>query len=42
MENTSVSPWWVVLFLVMALGAGAVAILSSGGSLVTGTVLPLL
>jgi len=34
--------WWVLVFIVLALGLGAVAVLSVGGTLVTpaGAVLP--
>jgi hypothetical protein len=33
-DSTSIPFWWVVLFVVMALGAGAAAVLAVGGSLV--------
>lgn len=33
-SDTSVPFWWVVLFLLLALGAGAYAVTSTGGSLV--------
>jgi predicted secreted protein len=36
-SDTSVPFWWVVLFLLLALGAGAFAIVSSGGSIVGST-----
>jgi hypothetical protein len=35
-EGNSVSPWWVVLFLLLALGLGAIAVLTVGGSLIAG------
>ncbi|WP_224270256.1 hypothetical protein [Haloprofundus salinisoli] len=43
-EDETVPFWWVVLFLALALGAGAIAVTSVGGSLIdsTGVVLPLL
>ena len=33
-ERDSVSSWWVVLFLLLAIGLGAVAVVAVGGSLV--------
>ena len=33
-ESNSVPLWWVVLFLLLALGLGAATILAVGGSLV--------
>ncbi|WP_168191224.1 hypothetical protein [Haloprofundus sp. MHR1] len=43
-EDETVPFWWVVLFLVLALGAGVIAVTSVGGSLVSspGLALPLL
>ncbi|EMA02676.1 MULTISPECIES: hypothetical protein [Haloferax] len=42
-ESESVPFWWIVLFLVLALGGGAAAVFSLGGSIISGTaVLPLL
>ena len=43
-ESESVPFWWIVLFLLLALGAGGIAVLASGGSLVksAGVLLPLL
>jgi len=40
--NDSVPLWWVLVFIVLALGLGAVAVLAVGGSLITpaGAVLP--
>jgi len=38
--NTRVPFWWLVLFLLLALGAGAVAIFTVGGSLIAGVALP--
>jgi hypothetical protein len=42
--NDSVPIWWILVFIVLALGLGAVAVLSVGGSLITpaGTLLPAL
>ncbi|WP_277553676.1 hypothetical protein [Halobaculum limi] len=42
--NESVPVWWILVFIVLALGLGAVAVLSVGGSLITpaGTLLPTL
>ncbi|MFC6990143.1 hypothetical protein ACFQJD_18180 [Haloplanus sp. GCM10025708] len=40
MANTNTVPfWWIVLFLLLALGAGAYAVQAVGGSLVAGAVL---
>jgi hypothetical protein len=40
-ENDSAVPlWWLVLFLLLVLGAGAAAVLAVGGSLVAGVALP--
>jgi len=39
-ESNSVPTWWIVLFLLLALGLGAVTVLSVGGSLVAGVVAP--
>jgi hypothetical protein len=40
-DSTSVPFWWIVLFLLLALGAGAATVLAVGGSLVaTVTALP--
>lgn len=41
--NDSVPIWWVLVFIVLALGLGAIAVLSVGGSLITpaGALLPL-
>ena len=33
-ESSSVPLWWVLAFVVLALGLGALAVVSSGGSLV--------
>jgi hypothetical protein len=38
--NSRVPFWWLVLFLLLALGAGAAAVLAVGGSLLAGVVLP--
>lgn len=34
-SSSSVPFWWIVLFVVLALGAGALAISSVGGSLIS-------
>lgn len=34
-DNDSVPVWWVVVFLALALGVGAYAVLAVGGSLLT-------
>ncbi|ELZ93279.1 MULTISPECIES: hypothetical protein [Haloferax] len=36
-ESESVPFWWIVLFLVLALGSGAAVVFSVGGSLISGT-----
>jgi hypothetical protein len=41
-ENGSVPLWWILVFLVITLGAGAYVVTSVGGSLITGAFLPLL
>jgi len=38
--NSRVPFWWLVLFLLLALGAGAAAVLAVGGSLLAGLALP--
>ena len=40
-DRDSVPFWWIVLFLLLAFGGGAVAILTIGGTLVAGVALPL-
>mgnify|MGYP000023548045 CR=1 FL=1 len=41
--NDSVPIWWILVFIVLALGLGAIAVLSVGGSLITpGALLPAL
>jgi hypothetical protein len=43
--STNVPFWWVLLFVVLALGAGAAIVLAVGGSLISGgagVLLPLL
>ncbi|GAA0209929.1 MULTISPECIES: hypothetical protein [Halobaculum] len=32
--NDSVPIWWILVFIVLALGLGAIAVLSVGGSLI--------
>ena len=41
--NDSVPIWWVLVFIVLALGLGAITVLSVGGSLIdpAGVLLPL-
>ena len=39
-ENDSVPLWWVLVFLLAALGVGAAAVFAVGGSLVAGLLLP--
>ncbi|MFC7204780.1 hypothetical protein ACFQJC_14780 [Haloferax namakaokahaiae] len=42
-ESDSIPFWWIVLFLLLALGAGGVTVLAVGGSLISGLAsLPLL
>ncbi|WP_276203529.1 hypothetical protein [Haloprofundus marisrubri] len=41
-EDEPVPFWWVVLFLALTLGAGAIAVTSVGGSLIAGFALPFL
>lgn len=36
-NDTGVSIWWVALFLLLALGGGAYAVISTGGALVGST-----
>jgi hypothetical protein len=38
--NSRVPVWWLVLFLLLALGAGAAAVFAVGGSLLAGVALP--
>ncbi|MFA1609388.1 hypothetical protein [Halobellus rubicundus] len=40
-KDSRVPFWWLVLFLLLALGAGAAAVFVVGGSLVAGTVGPI-
>jgi hypothetical protein len=40
-DSDAVPFWWVVLFLLLALGLGAVTVLGVGGSLIAGLVTPL-
>ncbi|WP_256476641.1 hypothetical protein [Haloplanus pelagicus] len=37
-ESNAVPLWWVLLFLLLALGIGAFAVSAVGGSLIAGTV----
>jgi hypothetical protein len=39
-ESNAVPLWWILVFLVLALGLGAFAVSSVGGSLIAGAVLP--
>ncbi|WP_411965211.1 hypothetical protein [Haloferax sp. YSMS24] len=36
-ESNSVPFWWVLLFILLALGSGAAVVFAVGGSLVAGT-----
>ncbi|MFC6787560.1 hypothetical protein ACFQFH_17390 [Halobaculum halobium] len=38
--SDSVPIWWILVFIVLALGLGAIAVLSVGGSLITPAALP--
>jgi hypothetical protein len=39
-ESNAVPLWWILVFLVLALGLGALAVSTVGGSLIAGVVLP--
>lgn len=39
-DSDSIPAWWVVLFLLLALGLGAATVLGVGGSLIAGVVAP--
>jgi hypothetical protein len=39
-ESDGIPLWWVVLFIVLALGAGAATVIAVGGSLVASVALP--
>ncbi|WP_262342849.1 hypothetical protein [Haloplanus rubicundus] len=39
-ESNAVPLWWILVFLVLALGLGALAVSTVGGSLIAGAVLP--
>jgi predicted secreted protein len=39
-ESNSVPLWWILLFLVLALGMGAFAVSAVGGSLIASVVVP--
>ncbi|MFB6193803.1 MAG: hypothetical protein ABEI75_01950 [Halobaculum sp.] len=39
-ETDSVPLWWLLVFLLVALGVGAAAVLAVGGSLVSSLLLP--
>ncbi|WP_299335745.1 hypothetical protein [Haloplanus sp.] len=39
-ESNSVPLWWVLLFLVLALGIGALVVSAVGGSLIASVVVP--
>jgi predicted secreted protein len=39
-ESNSVPTWWILLFLVLALGLGALAVSAVGGSLIAAVTLP--
>jgi hypothetical protein len=40
-KDSSVPFWWLVLFLLLALGAGVATVLAVGGSLVAGAIVPI-
>jgi predicted secreted protein len=39
-ESDAIPLWWVVLFIVLALGAGAATVIAVGGSLVASAAFP--
>lgn len=39
-QDAGVPVWWLVVFLLLVLGAGAATVLAVGGSLVGGVALP--
>jgi hypothetical protein len=39
-ESNAVPLWWILVFLLLALGIGAFAVSSVGGSLIAGVALP--
>jgi predicted secreted protein len=39
-DENSIPAWWIVLFLLLALGLGAAAVFAVGGSLLAGIALP--
>jgi predicted secreted protein len=39
-DDPTVPRWWIVLFLVLALGLAAAGVLAAGGSLLGGVVVP--
>ncbi|WP_256474636.1 hypothetical protein [Haloplanus halophilus] len=39
-ESNAIPLWWVLLFLLLALGIGAFAVSAVGGSLIAGVALP--
>jgi len=39
-ESNAVPLWWVLLFLLLALGIGAFAVSAVGGSLIAGVAVP--
>lgn len=39
-EPNAVPLWWILVFLALALGLGALAVSTVGGSLITGAVFP--
>jgi hypothetical protein len=39
-DSDAVPFWWLVLFLLLALGLGAATVLGVGGSLIAGVVVP--
>ncbi|WP_338740953.1 hypothetical protein [Haloplanus salilacus] len=39
-ESNSIPLWWILLFLVLALGIGAFAVSAVGGSLIASVLVP--
>ncbi|WP_283102212.1 hypothetical protein [Haloplanus halobius] len=39
-ESNAIPRWWILLFLLLALGLGAFAVSAIGGSLIASVVLP--
>jgi len=39
-ESNAIPLWWILVFLVLTLGVGALAVSAVGGSLIAGVVVP--